>query len=79
MRKTIKIINNCGEFGIMVDEGSDSSNTGLLSSAIRQCYERLDCNECWLEHNAIDKIKSQTVIDGLKVRLKFEVSHAHVF
>ena len=61
---------------MMADEGSDSSNTELLTSAIKKCNERLECNEHWLGHHAIDNIKIQTVIDGLNVRLKFEVSHA---
>ena len=54
----------------MADEGSDTSNTELLSSAIRQCDERLQCDECWLGHQAIDNTKSATVVDGLKVRMQ---------
>ena len=63
----------------MADEGSDASNTELLSSATRQCNERLECNENWLGHDAIDDVSSQTVIAVLKVRFKFEVSNAFMF
>ena len=64
---------------MIADEGSDDSNIELLSSTIRQYNERLEGNEHWLGYHAIDDIKSQTVIDVLKVRFKFEVSNAFMF
>ena len=71
MRNIVHQINECGDFGVMTDEGRNSSNTELLSSAVRQCNERLECNGHWLGYQALDNIKNDTVFKGLKVRILF--------
>ena len=55
----------------MEDEGSDLLNAELLSLAMRQCDERLECNEHWIGRQALDKTKSDTVVKELKVRILF--------
>ena len=78
IRKILKIINECGDFGTMADEGSDASNTELLSSATRQCNEKLEFNEYWLGYQSLDNIKSKTVADGLKIRFKLFIFYSHI-
>ena len=79
MTKIIKTINECGDFGTMADEGSDVSNTELLSTAIRQCNEKLEYAECWLGCQSLDNIKSETVANGLKVRCKLKFIIIRIF
>ena len=71
MRNIVHKINECRDFGVMTDEGSDSSNAEPLSSAVRKCNERLECDECWLLCQALDNIKSDTIVKGLKMRKFF--------
>ena len=67
MREKVKKINDCGHFCLMADEDTDVSNTELLSAAVRQCNDKLECSEIWLGYQTLDNIKSQTVKNGLKV------------
>ena len=73
MTKIVRKINECGDFGLVADEGTDSSNTEFLSAAERQCNERFECSECWLGHQDLDNVKSDEVVKGLKVRMLFYV------
>ena len=57
----------------MEGEGSDLLNAELLSLAMRQCDERLECNEHWIGRQALDKTKSDTVVKALKVIMLFYV------
>ena len=63
----MKEISKCGHFCVMADEGTDVSNTELLSAAVRQCNEKLECSEIWLGYQTLDNIKSITAKLGLKV------------
>ena len=67
MTKIIKTINECGDFGTMADEGSDASNTELLSTAVRQCNDKLECDEHWSGCQSLENVKRETVTNGLKV------------
>ena len=51
----------------MADEGTDVSNTEILSIVARQCNEKLEYSEIWLGYQTLDNIKSITLKLGLKV------------
>ena len=46
----MKEISEYSYFCVMADEGTDVSNIELLSGAARQCNEKLECSEIWLDY-----------------------------
>ena len=67
MRQKVKEINEYGHFYVLSDEGTDVSNTELLSTTARQCNEKLEYSEIWLDYQTLNNIKSITIKLGLKV------------